>query len=90
MFIIWNILGLGIITFIIACNQSPYYRNQNLYGQANGFEIVNPKFVYQHTKVNWFGATFLALINTVLCPIGAMIYWFYKICTIGRKDEYDK
>lgn len=70
----WQIFG-GIFALIIAVNS-----------YADGFELVNPYWVYQYNKsVNWFGATVLALGYTALCPIGALGYWFYKLCTVGRK-----
>lgn len=51
----------------------------------NGFAWVNPLFIYRHAKVNWFGATFLALIANASIPCYAIIYWIYKLCTVGRK-----
>ena len=56
-------------------------------GKASGVEFVNPCFIYRKVKVNWFGASVLALIYTVLLPIPAIGYWFYKLCTFGRKDD---
>jgi hypothetical protein len=54
------------------------------------WEFVNPYYVYcYNTSVNWFGATLIALCLSALCPIGAILYWIYKIiytlCTIGRR-----
>lgn len=53
---------------------------------AEGLEFVNPVWLYKRFRVNWFGASFLALLFSLLtipCVIG---YWFYKICTVGRND----
>lgn len=53
---------------------------------ADGWELCNPYWAYQYHKgVNWFGATMLSLLFTALCPIGAVCYWFYKLCTVGRR-----
>ena len=52
---------------------------------AMGIEFVNPLVIYKHTKVNWFGAIVLALIYGAMCPIATIGYWFYKLCTAGRK-----
>ena len=52
---------------------------------AEGWEFVNPVHIYKYNKVNWFGVIIVALIYNALCPIGAVIYWFYKLCTVGRK-----
>ena len=53
------------------------------------WEFVNPYYVYRYnTSVNWFGATLIALCLSLACPLGAILYWIYKIvytlCTIGR------
>jgi hypothetical protein len=50
-----------------------------------GFAWLNPRFIYRHARVNWFGAIFLALIANAILPVIAIVYWFYKLCTIGRK-----
>lgn len=52
---------------------------------AFGIEFVNPLVIYKQTKVNWFGAFFLATLYGMMCPICTAIYWFYKLCTVGRK-----
>ena len=53
---------------------------------TDGWELCNPYWVHvYHTSVNWFGAIFLSLVYTALCPVGAIIYWFYKLCTVGRR-----
>ena len=57
--------------------------------------FVNPFEVYRtNTSVNWFGALMIALALTIVCPIGAVLYWigqlgwlFCKLCTIGRKNK---
>ena len=51
---------------------------------TDGWELCNPYWAYRYHKVNWFGALMLSLLYTVLCPIGAVCYWFYKLCTVGR------
>ena len=55
-------------------------------GKSDGLEFINPLFVYKHNKVNWFGALVIVLFYSMLCPIVTLFYWFYKICTVGRKD----
>lgn len=51
----------------------------------NGFAWVNPLFIYRKIRVNWFGATLLALIGNIAIPGIAVIYWIYKLCTVGRR-----
>ena len=53
---------------------------------VDGWELCNPYWAYKyHTGVNWFGAVVLSLLYTALFPIGAVCYWFYKLCTVGRR-----
>ncbi len=49
------------------------------------FQFVNSKWIYQNYKVNKFGAIFLSIVFSLICPIGTVIYWFYKLCTVGRR-----
>ena len=53
---------------------------------AIGWELCNPYWAYKlYRNVNWFGAITISLFCTLLCPVGAIIYWFCELCTIGRK-----
>lgn len=52
---------------------------------SDGIEFVNPVFLYKRYKVNWFGAFFLAIIFNLLIFPFAIIYWIYKLCTVGRE-----
>ena len=52
---------------------------------AFGIEFVNPLVIYKQTRVNWFGAFFLATLYGVMCPVATFIYWLYKLCTVGRR-----
>ena len=54
-------------------------------GRADGFEFCNPLWLYKNYSVNVFGAIFLALVYNLLCPIGTICYWIYKLCTFGRR-----
>lgn len=75
---VWSAFGLAMVVF------TGFFDN-SIINQADGMEFVNPIFIYKHTVVNWFGAFLLMIILNLLCPIGSVIYWLYKICTIGRK-----
>ena len=71
---VYNIIGLVFCSI------------EGISKDANGLEFMNPRWVYsKHTNLNWFGAIMLSLVCTVICPIGAICYWFHKLCTIGRK-----
>lgn len=76
--VIWNVIGI----FILAVMQD--VENNGAIGMAVGWEFVNPIHIYKCNHVNWFGAFVVAIIYNALCPIGAIIYWFYKLCTVGR------
>lgn len=51
-----------------------------------GVCFCNPKWIYDHTKTNWFGTVFLTILANVALGPSAICYWFYKLCTIGRRD----
>lgn len=52
-----------------------------------GVCICNPKWIYNHTKTNWFGTICLAILANVAFGPSALCYWFYKLCTVGRKSN---
>ena len=52
--------------------------------KSRGLEFLNPLYLYSKWKVNWFGASFLALIFNLLTLPVAIFYWIYKLCTVGR------
>lgn len=76
--LLWHVLGL--ICFILSFVKIKWA------GAVESMAVVNPIVVHKYNKrVNWFGAIVLALVFTALCPLGAAGYWFYKLCTVGRK-----
>lgn len=75
LFIFWNVFGFAV------------YATVSPVGTA-GFELVNPCVVYKHHKsLNWFGTLLVSLLYNIMCPIGSACYWFYKLCTVGRKHK---
>ena len=50
-----------------------------------GFAWLNPIFIYNKTKVNWFGAALLATLGNIVFLPYALFYWLYKLCTVGRR-----
>jgi hypothetical protein len=50
-----------------------------------GLCFCNPKWIYNHTKTNWFGTIFLTILANAIFGPTALCYWFYKLCTVGRK-----
>lgn len=51
---------------------------------SHGFEFVNPAWLHKRIRVNWFGAVLLAIIFNILVLPDAVLYWIYKLCTVGR------
>ena len=71
---IWNLCGAAIDT--TWCT----------YSEIEGLELYNPKQAYHHyTRCNWFGAILISLIFTIICPVGAVVYWVLKLFTTKRK-----
>ncbi len=71
--VIWNGCG-GIILILL-----------DVLNKFNDFSFMNPIKIYRTYRVNYFGAALICIIYNLLCPICSIGYWFYKICTFGRK-----
>ena len=76
---LWHIVGFVIWLVLGGCF------NVQVIQYSFGIEFVNPLVIYKQTKVNWFGAFFLATLYGMMCPICTAGYWLYKLCTVGRK-----
>lgn len=49
------------------------------------FNLLQPNIIYHNTKLNYFGVGVVCLaLNLFFLPI-ALCYWFYKLCTVGRR-----
>ena len=49
------------------------------------FSFFNPIRNYKKwDRMNWFGVIFFTLLLTIIFPVFALGYWFYKLCTVGR------
>lgn len=77
--VLWHVLGFVTWLMLGACFDVQVIAN------SFGIEFVNPLVIYKRTRVNWFGAFFLAALYGAMCPICTIGYWFYKLCTVGRK-----
>ena len=71
--VIWNGCG-GIILILL-----------DVLNKFNDFSYVNPIKIYRTYRVNYLGAALICIIYNLLCPICSIGYWFYKLCTFGRK-----
>ena len=68
----WNIIGS---TIWVASHSSRYSVIER--------ELVNPLFNKKNYAVNWFGAIMISLFFNLICPVASLIYWFWKLCTVG-------
>lgn len=50
-----------------------------------GLQWINPIVIYNNVHVNWFGCIVLTILAHIVAGPWACLYWFYKLCTIGRK-----
>ena len=48
-------------------------------------KFLNPKTLYEKHKVNKFGCVMLTLFYHIVFCVHAIWFWFYKLCTVGRK-----
>ena len=71
--VIWNLMG--VVFLLVWVNMSTLYLS----------EILNPVKLYKEYKVNIFGLILLTLFINLLCPLYTIGFWFYKLCTVGRK-----
>lgn len=73
-----TICGILIDALVVTLSNGPLKKTK-------GFEFVNPVWWYRNYPVNPFGAAMCAIGFTILCPVVAIGYWFYKLCTAGRR-----
>jgi hypothetical protein len=77
LIVAWNILGLVIWCVAVT--------NSTKLDQADLLEWLNPIWIYYNYKVNFFGAVVICVLYNLICPIVSICYWFYKLCTVGRR-----
>ena len=68
-----------ILQFIILV--MPFNLNEEFYNK-----LFNPITIYKNHKVNYFGAFLITLFSNCFLFIHAICFWFYKLCTVGRKN----
>ena len=50
-----------------------------------GLQWINPIVIYNNVPVNWFGCIVLTILAHIVAGPWVIFYWFYKLCTVGRK-----
>ena len=79
-----NDIILLYIAFTLAVNFVWWIPSMEVSGTM-GLCFCNPKWIYNHTKTNWFGTICLTILANVVFGPTALCYWFYKLCTVGRR-----
>ena len=74
----WSMIGMLIFSAMASMGVP-------LVERAEGFEMLNPIWIYNIIRVNWLGAFIVALFFNALCPVGTIGYWLYKAFTVGRR-----
>ena len=77
-FVCWQVVG-GLFWLITAM------KGKGACSTCLGVEFVNPIWIYKHYKVNYFGCLMMTILYNLVCPMLSFCYWFYKLCTVGRK-----
>ena len=82
IFIETTIALIKFIYFIVNVGFIPYYVN------LDNFHIFNPIRNYSTwIQVNWFGIVIITLLLNVVFAPYAIVYWIYKLFTVGRKEK---
>ena len=74
---VWSLFGLSILG--LTADTAP--RSGDIFSLYR----LNPLEVYKNYRVNYFGCFVVVLFFNLLCPLISISYWFYKLCTVGRK-----
>ena len=72
LIVIWHVVGVRFILCMMDLHMVK-------------FNIFTPKCIYEVINVNRFGCAVLTVVFNLSCPILSICYWFYVLCTIGRK-----
>lgn len=70
-FVFWNLVGAAVLAYTFSANKTE--------------DLFNPRAIYRNNRVNYFGCAMLTLLAHILSPFIAFCYWFYVLCTVGRK-----
>lgn len=76
-FIIYTLVT-GLVNLVIMAASSEA-------GAEVGLQWINPVVIYDNVHVNWFGCIVLTILAHTIAGPWTCLYWFYKLCTVGRK-----
>lgn len=74
------------IIYYIAINLAVFFLSIMCW---SNFSFVNPFVIYKNISMNWFGVILLTVLLNIAFPLVSICYWFYKLVTVGRKDNED-
>lgn len=76
--------GVGTVFASIALIS--FYEMFGLLAIGLDLSIFNPIRNYnQWRKINWFGVIVATILLNVIFPLYAIVYWGYKLVTVGRR-----
>ena len=78
------VIGILLILFWIA-SIGPLLAHISGYGIDVLEDMFNPVVIYNSGKFNIFGIICLTIISTIAFLPMALVFWFYKLCTLGRR-----
>ena len=81
-------MEFAILEGIIATYLTSHFISLIALTHDDYFAVFNPIRNYKTwTSMNWFGVILGTIVLHVLLPVYAIGYWFYKLCTFGRKNS---
>lgn len=75
---VWQVLGVFVLVMLSL--------RVDFIGNCDNSDFFMPTYIYKHCRVNYFGTLMLCLFVNALCPVWSFGFWFYKLCTVGRKE----
>ena len=78
---------LILIYFVSNIGTTIIFGSMFLNGNADIDDLFNPFAIHELFNVNWFGTFAILVFDIIFMTPLAIVYFIYKLCTIGRKDD---
>jgi len=72
LILVWNLVGFWIWCIVLSHDWKR-------------IRFLNPIWIFKKCKVNILGTILLFLFFNLASPMISIIYWLYKLCTVGRR-----
>jgi hypothetical protein len=82
--IVLQIIAVLVVALWI-CSIGPFLGYALEYGFDALEDTFNPVVKYENSDFNLFGVIVITVILSIVFMPMAIIYWFYKLCTVGRR-----